>query len=143
MLKPPAGGGQWGFEHRAYYPPPDLGNALLSFGCTLLLNNLIAACQMIGLDPYLGFFPVIDYRRPSLALDLVNRSTTPRISPVPHSNTSRTMPNFYPGGKSRAGKQGNSNKCGAPANFLLRIANTAPSICVSVGLGVLPFQPIS
>lgn len=70
MLRPPREGGTWGFERRAYYPPPDPVNALLSFGYTLLLNDLIAACQLTGLDPYLGFFHAIDYGRPSMALDL-------------------------------------------------------------------------
>lgn len=70
LLKPPAGGTGWNFERRAYYPSPDPINALLSFGYTLLLKDLEAACQLIGLDPYLGFFHVIDYGRPSMALDL-------------------------------------------------------------------------
>ena len=71
LLAPPPGGGGWGFERRAYYPPTDPINALLSFGYTLLLNDMIAACQMIGLDPYLGCFHAVDYGRPSMALDLV------------------------------------------------------------------------
>lgn len=70
LLRPPADGASWGFERRAYYPPTDPVNALLSFGYTLLLQDLIAACQMIGLDPYLGFFHAIDWGRPSMALDL-------------------------------------------------------------------------
>lgn len=71
MLAAPRDGPAWGFERRAYYPPPDPVNALLSFGYTLLLNDLTAACQMSGLDPDLGCFHVIDYGRPSMALDLV------------------------------------------------------------------------
>ncbi len=71
LLAPPPGGGAWGFDRRAYYPPTDPINALLSFGYTLLLNDMIAACQTIGLDPYLGCFHAIDYGRPSMALDLV------------------------------------------------------------------------
>jgi CRISPR-associated protein Cas1 len=59
-----------GFRKRIYYPPTDPVNAALSFGYTLLLNQLVGAVQMVGLDPYLGFFHVIDYGRPSLALDL-------------------------------------------------------------------------
>lgn len=70
MLQPPASGGDWGFRQRAYYPPPDPVNALLSFGYTLLLNEVIAACQVAGLDPDFGFFHTIDYNKPSLALDL-------------------------------------------------------------------------
>ena len=59
-----------GFRKRAYYPPTDPVNAALSFGYTLLLNQLVGVVQMVGLDPYLGFFHVVDYGRPSLGLDL-------------------------------------------------------------------------
>ncbi|MBN1935612.1 MAG: CRISPR-associated endonuclease Cas1 [Anaerolineae bacterium] len=61
---------RWGFEGRAYYPPPDPVNAMLSFGYTLLLNDMTGALHRIGLDPAIGFFHTIDYGRPSLALDL-------------------------------------------------------------------------
>lgn len=59
----------WGFNGRAYYPPPDPFNAALSLGYTLLLKDITAAVQLVGLDPYLGFFHTIQYARPSLALD--------------------------------------------------------------------------
>lgn len=71
LLHPPSDGSGWGFERRAYYPPTDPINAMLSFGYTLLLNDLVTACHLVGLDPYLGCFHVIDYGRPSMALDLV------------------------------------------------------------------------
>lgn len=71
LLKPPTQGGAWGFERRAYYPPTDPINALLSFTYSLLLRDLVTACELIGLDPYLGFFHAIDYGRPSMALDLM------------------------------------------------------------------------
>lgn len=61
----------WGFQGRAFYPPPDPLNALLSFGYTLLLNDVISAIQITGLDPYVGVFHVIEANRPSLALDLM------------------------------------------------------------------------
>ena len=70
LFKSPADGPSWNFNRREYYPPPDPINALLSFGYTLLLNDLIAACQLAGLDPDLGFFHAIDYNKPSMALDL-------------------------------------------------------------------------
>ena len=63
--------GRWGFYDRNYYPPRDPVNALLSFGYTLLLNEVTAACQKIGLDPYLGCFHAINYGRPSLSLDIM------------------------------------------------------------------------
>jgi len=62
---------EWGFTQRIYHPPTDPVNALLSLGYTLLLKDATAAIQLVGLDPFLGFFHVIDYGRPSLALDLM------------------------------------------------------------------------
>jgi CRISPR-associated protein Cas1 len=59
-----------GFQGRAYYPPPDPLNALLSLGYTLLLRETESAVITAGLDPALGVLHVIDYGRPSLALDL-------------------------------------------------------------------------
>lgn len=61
----------WGFETREYYPPPDPANALLSFAYTLLRKDIEARIQLVGLDPYLGFFHALGYDRPALALDLM------------------------------------------------------------------------
>lgn len=61
----------WGFETREYYPPPDPANALLSFAYTLLRKDIEAKIQLVGLDPYLGFFHALGYDRPALALDLM------------------------------------------------------------------------
>lgn len=61
----------WEFGGRAFYPPPDPINAMLSFGYTLALHDVITAVQITGLDPYLGTFHVIEAGRPSLALDLL------------------------------------------------------------------------
>ena len=61
----------WGFQGRAYYPPPDPINSVLSLGYSLLLKDMVAAVQLVGLDPYLGFFHTIEYARPSLALDVM------------------------------------------------------------------------
>ena len=60
----------WAFNGRKYYPPTDPINALLSFGYTLLLNNLLAAVHYVGLDPALGVFHVPQAQRPSFALDI-------------------------------------------------------------------------
>ncbi|GAB4180061.1 MAG: CRISPR-associated endonuclease Cas1 [Roseiflexaceae bacterium] len=64
-------GPEWRFSARARRPPPDPINALLSFGYTLLSHKAFGAVQMAGLDPYQGFLHAVDYRRPALALDLV------------------------------------------------------------------------
>lgn len=71
LLRPPQDGPSWGFDRRAYYPPPDPVNAALSFAYSMLLRDVTTACELIGLDPYLGFFHAIDYGRPSMALDLM------------------------------------------------------------------------
>jgi CRISPR-associated protein Cas1 len=59
------------FEKRTRRPPRDPVNALLSLGYTLLTGNLMAACEVVGLDPYDGFFHADKYGRPALALDLM------------------------------------------------------------------------
>lgn len=71
-----------GFKGRQYYPPPDPVNALLSFGYSLLLKDVTAAVQLVGLDPYLGFFHTIDYGRPSLALDMMEEFRPVVVDPA-------------------------------------------------------------
>ena len=60
-----------GFEKRVRRPPTDPVNALLSLGYTFLTDNLMTACEIVGLDPYDGFFHADKYGRPALALDLM------------------------------------------------------------------------
>ena len=59
-----------GFARRVQHPPTDPVNSMLSFGYTLLLNDLVSAVHLVGLDPSIGFFHALDHGRPSLALDL-------------------------------------------------------------------------
>lgn len=66
LLKPP-----WRFPKRVRRPPGDPVNVLLSFGYTILLQNVLGAVLTAGLDPYVGFLHAISYNRPSLALDLM------------------------------------------------------------------------
>ncbi|MCB0086005.1 MAG: CRISPR-associated endonuclease Cas1 [Caldilineaceae bacterium] len=61
----------WSFERRAYYPPPDPFNALLSFGYGLLRKDIEATAHLVGLDPYLGCLHEMEMSRPSLVLDLM------------------------------------------------------------------------
>lgn len=61
----------WQFTKREYYPPPNPFNALLSFVYSLVLKDVQAAVNTVGLDQYLGFFHEVSYGRPSLALDLM------------------------------------------------------------------------
>ncbi|MEV0966614.1 CRISPR-associated endonuclease Cas1 [Streptomyces sp. NPDC049910] len=64
-------GPAWAFTHRRRRPPPDPVNALLSFGYTLLARDAVAACELAGLDPAVGFLHELRRGRPSLALDLI------------------------------------------------------------------------
>lgn len=61
----------WRFSGRAFYPPPDPVNAMLSFGYTLALQHILTALHTTGLDPYLGTFHTPEVGRPSLALDML------------------------------------------------------------------------
>ncbi len=59
------------FEGRNRRPPRDPINAMLSFGYALLGKDLTAICLAVGLDPALGAFHAPGFRRPALALDLM------------------------------------------------------------------------
>jgi len=61
----------WVFEKRVRRPPTDPVNVLLSFGYTILTQNVLGAVQTAGLDPFVGFLHQLTYNRPNLALDLV------------------------------------------------------------------------
>jgi CRISPR-associated protein Cas1 len=52
-------------------PPQDNVNALLSFIYTLLMHEVIAALESVGLDPCVGFLHVDRPGRQSLALDMM------------------------------------------------------------------------
>lgn len=51
-------------------PPTDAVNCLLSFCYALLTKELLAACLVVGFDPYLGLLHRPRFGRPALALDL-------------------------------------------------------------------------
>jgi len=72
----------FGFSRRTRRPPTDPVNALLSLGYTLLTTNLVAALEIVGLDPYDGFFHADRYGRPALALDLVEEFRAPVVDSV-------------------------------------------------------------
>ena len=59
------------FRGRNKRPPRDPVNALLSLGYTLLYNALFSSINIVGLDPYLGFFHEIKRGHAALASDLM------------------------------------------------------------------------
>ncbi|PHJ38416.1 CRISPR-associated protein Cas1 [Desulforamulus profundi] len=59
------------FNKRSRRPPEDPVNALLSFCYSLLLKDVVASVQVVGFDPFVGFFHRSDFGRPALALDIM------------------------------------------------------------------------
>ena len=64
---------------RVRHPATDPINALLSFGYTLLTNELAGLAEVTGMDSYLGCLHQLDYGRRSLALDLVEPFRAPLV----------------------------------------------------------------
>ncbi|HIQ02788.1 MAG TPA: CRISPR-associated endonuclease Cas1, partial [Anaerolineales bacterium] len=89
------------FEKRTRRPPRDPANALLSLGYTLLTQNLMTACEVVGLDPYDGFFHADKYGRPALALDLVEEFRGPVVDSVVRLVVNKRMlgPEDFVGGR--------------------------------------------
>ena len=59
------------FNGRSRRPPRDAVNAMLSFVYTLICNDMTAALETVGLDPYVGFMHTLRPGRASLALDMM------------------------------------------------------------------------
>ena len=58
------------FAGRNRRPPKDAVNAMLSLAYTLIANDVTAALETVGLDPYVGFLHTLRPGRASLALDM-------------------------------------------------------------------------
>lgn len=67
------------FRTRTRRPPRDPINAMLSFGYSLLANDLRSALESVGLDPFVGFLHVERPGRPSLALDIMEEFRAPLV----------------------------------------------------------------
>jgi CRISP-associated protein Cas1 len=67
------------FSHRHRQPPTDPINALLSFGYTLLFNNVLALIISEGLSPYFGNFHYGERKLPYLAFDLMEEFRSPIV----------------------------------------------------------------
>jgi CRISP-associated protein Cas1 len=67
----PKNGLRLNFAKRVRRPPTDPVNSLLSFGYTLLANNMFSAVNVVGFDPFIGYLHAERYGRASLPLDLI------------------------------------------------------------------------
>lgn len=65
------------FHDRSKRPPEDRVNSLLSFAYTLLANDITAALETVGIDPYVGFMHQDRPGRASLANDLIEELRAP------------------------------------------------------------------
>lgn len=65
--------GEWVFCGRVKRPPTDPVNALLSFGYTVLTNQVRSLVHAVGLDPGIGVLHQPGFGKPALALDLVEQ----------------------------------------------------------------------
>lgn len=59
------------FNGRNRRPPKDAVNAMLSLAYTLIANDMTAALETVGLDPYVGFLHSLRPGRTSLSLDMM------------------------------------------------------------------------
>jgi len=64
---------------RTRRPPTDPVNSLLSFGYTLLFNNLLSLLRVEGLNPYLGNLHRSDRPEAQLAFDLMEEFRSPIV----------------------------------------------------------------
>ena len=64
-------GRDWGFTSRQFRPPPDPINAMLSLGYTLLHNHVYTFINVVGFDPYCGYFHQPRHGHATLASDLM------------------------------------------------------------------------
>ena len=67
------------FSQRHRQPPTDPINALLSFGYTLLFNNVLALIISEGLSPYFANFHYGEKKKPYLAFDLMEEFRSPIV----------------------------------------------------------------
>jgi len=64
---------------RSRRPPTDPVNSLLSFGYTLLFNNVMSMILAEGMNPYLGNLHKSDRKEPHLAFDLMEEFRSPIV----------------------------------------------------------------
>ena len=85
------------FEGRRKRPATDPVNALLSFGYTLVFNEISSLLDGLGFDPYLGYFHSVEYGRASLASDIIEefRASVDRFTLFLVNNRVLKKEDFY------------------------------------------------
>jgi CRISPR-associated protein Cas1 len=67
------------WQGRNFHPPTDPVNSLLSFGYTLLFNNVFSLLIAEGLNPYLGHLHGAERQKAYLAFDLMEEFRSPIV----------------------------------------------------------------
>jgi CRISPR-associated protein Cas1 len=67
------------FTKRVFHPPTDPMNSLLSFGYTLLFNNVLSLLLAAGLNPHLGHLHGAERKKAYLAFDLMEEFRSPVV----------------------------------------------------------------
>ena len=67
------------FNGRSRRPPRDAVNAVLSFGYTLVMTELVGVAAAEGMDAQVGLLHDLNYGRPSLALDVLEEFRQPVV----------------------------------------------------------------
>ena len=70
---------EFSFAQRNRQPPTDPVNSLLSFGYTLLFNNVLSLILAEGISPYWGNFHYGEHKKPYLAFDLMEEFRSPIV----------------------------------------------------------------
>lgn len=70
---------EFNFSQRNRQPPTDPVNSLLSFGYTLLFNNVLSLILAEGISPYWGNFHYGEHKKPYLAFDLMEEFRSPIV----------------------------------------------------------------
>jgi len=93
--------GSFTFEGRRKHPSTDPVNALLSFGYTLIFNEISSLLDGLGFDPYLGYLHTVEYGRASLANDIQEefRPSVDRFTLYLVNNRMLGPDDFYPNAK--------------------------------------------
>lgn len=96
--------GEFTFDGRKKHPSTDPVNALLSFGYTLVFNEVLALLESLGFDPCIGFFHEVEYGRASLASDLVEefRASVDRFTLYLVNNKIFNKEDFYTNPENKA-----------------------------------------
>lgn len=123
---------KWQFQGRNRRPPRDPINAMLSFGYTLLVGELVSACEIAGLDPDMGFLHSPRWGRPSLALDLMEqwRPVLVDVAVMTLVRSGRVEPDDFSTDSERGCRMNERSKRAFLVAYEKRLLTRASSPCV-------------